>query len=78
MNPANRFLKNEREIYVDDLATEEERMDALRYNAKTKFIEVFPKTILNKVESPDLLSVEHESLSRLRAWLCLLLCTKHT
>ncbi len=55
LNPANRFLKNEQEIYVDDLATEEERLDALRYNAKTKFIEVFPKTILNKVESPDLL-----------------------
>ncbi len=55
LNPANRYLKNEQEIYLDDLPTEEERLEALRYNEKTKFIEVFPKTILNRVHSPDLL-----------------------
>lgn len=55
LNPANRFLKNsERQIYVDDLPTNEEREELLTENPKTKYIEVFPKTILNKVESPDL------------------------
>jgi len=55
LNPANRFLKNsEREIYVDDLPTQEEREELLTENPKTKYIEVFPKTILNKVDSPDL------------------------
>lgn len=55
LNPANRFLKNsEREVYVEDLPTQEEREELLTENPKTKYIEVFPKTILNKVDSPDL------------------------
>jgi len=55
LNPANRFLKNsERQIYVDDLPTQEEREELLTENPRTKYIEVFPKTILNKVDSPDL------------------------
>lgn len=53
-NPANKFLKNHSEVYLDDLATEEERKLELEHNAKTKYIDVFPKTILNKVDSPDL------------------------
>ncbi len=53
LNPANRFAKNTTEVYVEDLATQEEREDLLLENPTTKYIEVFPKTILNKVESPD-------------------------
>ena len=54
LNPTNRFEKNSYEFYVEDLATNEEREELLTENPKTKYIEVFPKTILNKVESPDL------------------------
>jgi DNA repair photolyase len=54
LNPVNRFDKANREIYLDDLATNEERQELLTANPKTKYIEVFPKTIVNKVESPDI------------------------
>src|SRR5688572_17724411 len=54
LNPANRFLKNSNEIYVEDLPTQEEREELLKENPKTKYIEGFPKTILNKVDSPDI------------------------
>lgn len=53
-NPANKFLQHSGEVYLDDLATEEERAAELTRNPTTKYIEVFPKTILNKVDSPDL------------------------
>lgn len=53
-NPANKFLQHYSEVYLDDLATEEEREEELQYNPKTKYIQVHPKTILNKVTSPDL------------------------
>lgn len=39
---------------MEDLATQEEREELLTTNPKTKYIEVFPKTILNKVDSPDI------------------------
>lgn len=54
LNPANRFLKNSTEVYVEDLPTQEEREELLKDNPKTKYIEVFPKTILNNVDSPDI------------------------
>ncbi len=54
LNPTNRFEKNSKEVYLEDLPTNEEREELLTENPKTKYIEVFPKTILNKVESPDL------------------------
>ncbi len=54
LNPANKFNKQHSELYLDDLATEEERLAELQSNPKTTYTEVFPKTILNKVESPDL------------------------
>ncbi|MES2622358.1 MAG: PA0069 family radical SAM protein [Bacteroidota bacterium] len=54
LNPANRFLKGSKEIYVEDLPTQEEREELLKENPRTKYIEVFPKTILNKVDSPDI------------------------
>jgi DNA repair photolyase len=54
VNPGNRFDKYTNEFYLDDLATEEERLELLTENAKTKYIEVFPKTIVNKVDSPDI------------------------
>ncbi|MFN8309471.1 MAG: PA0069 family radical SAM protein [Chitinophagales bacterium] len=53
INPHNRFHKNEKTAYVDDLPTQEEREDLLFQNPKTKFLEVFPKTIVNRVDSPD-------------------------
>ncbi len=54
LNPANRFEKNTCEVYVEDLATQEERENLLLENPATRYIEVFPKTILNKVDSPDI------------------------
>lgn len=54
INPANRFLKHSQEKYLDDLPTEEERELELTHNPGTKYIDVYPKTILNKVESPDI------------------------
>src|SRR6201996_1131507 len=53
LNPANRFEKYTHEVYIEDLATDEERREPLTENQRTKYIEVFPKTILNEVESPD-------------------------
>jgi DNA repair photolyase len=54
LNPTNRFETQSKEFYVDDLATQEEREELLTTNPKTKYIEVFPKTIVNKVDSPDI------------------------
>ncbi len=54
VNPGNRFDKQTKELYLDDLATEEERLELLTENPRTKYIEVFPKTIVNKVDSPDI------------------------
>jgi hypothetical protein len=47
INPANRFLSTEKGEDFDDLQYEEEE------ELRTKFIEVFPKTIVNRVTSPD-------------------------
>jgi DNA repair photolyase len=54
VNPTNRFNKQSKELYLEDLATQEEREELLIDNPRTKYIEVFPKTILNKVDSPDI------------------------
>ncbi len=54
LNPTNRFETQSKEIYLEDLPTQEEREELLTTNPKTKYIEVFPKTILNKVDSPDI------------------------
>lgn len=54
INPGNKFDKHNTELYIEDLATDEERLELLTENPRTKYIEVFPKTILNKVDSPDL------------------------
>ena len=53
-NPQNRFFKTEIVTNLDDLPTEEEREEVLQHNPKTKFLEVYPKTVVNKIESPDL------------------------
>lgn len=53
LNPTNRFETQSKELYLEDLPTQEEREELLTTNPRTKYIEVFPKTILNKVESPD-------------------------
>jgi DNA repair photolyase len=54
LNPVNRFLKGHKEIYYEDLPTQEEREELASHNPNTKVIEVYPKTILNRVESPDI------------------------
>jgi DNA repair photolyase len=48
INPANRFFKNSSGDVYDDINEEDEEV-----TENTKFIEVFPKTIVNKVGSPD-------------------------
>lgn len=51
VNPHNRFFKHEKVTdgeYLDYLVGEGEELAA-----RTKYIEVFPKTIINKVPSPD-------------------------
>lgn len=53
-NPANKFLQHQNELYLDDLPTEQEREEELTHNPATKYIGVYPKTIVNKVTSPDL------------------------
>ncbi len=53
-NPTNRFEKNTVEHFLEDLPTDEEREDLLYPHHKTVFKDVFPKTIFNKVTSPDL------------------------
>lgn len=47
INPANRFLSTEKGDDFDDLQYEEEE------ELRTRFIEVFPKTIVNRLSSPD-------------------------
>lgn len=53
-NPNNRFQKNSVEHFLDDLPTDEEREALLYPHPKTVFKDVFPRTIFNKVTSPDL------------------------
>lgn len=48
LNPANRFLKNA--LSREDVDGIDEVEEEIR---RTKFIEVFPKTIVNEVKSPD-------------------------
>ena len=54
INPANKFLKHSCEKDVEHLYSEEEKQEELSRNPNTKYIDVYPKTILNKVTSPDL------------------------
>ena len=49
INPTNRFSKQEDGEWFDDIQDEEERFE----KRKTKFIDVYPKTIVNHVKSPD-------------------------
>jgi tRNA A37 methylthiotransferase MiaB len=48
INPPNRFLANRKGDDFEDINPEDEP------ELKTKFIEVFPKTIVNRVTSPDI------------------------
>jgi len=50
VNPSNRFLKTS---YVQE-HWEGIDEDSLMENKRTQYIEVFPKTIVNKVDSPDI------------------------
>ncbi len=54
MNPANRFLKLRQEVDVEHQSTNEEKEALLNENPETNYLDVFPKTIINKVESTDL------------------------
>lgn len=49
INPHNRFQRNEKGDAFDDRFPDDEPEEE-----KTKFIEVFPKTIVNKLDSPDI------------------------
>ncbi|MCA0445497.1 MAG: PA0069 family radical SAM protein [Bacteroidetes bacterium] len=50
----NRFSSRAVETEVNDLPTQTEREELLFPRPETKLVEVQPKTILNKMESPDL------------------------
>ncbi|MFM2284759.1 MAG: hypothetical protein RLZZ543_256 [Bacteroidota bacterium] len=54
LNPANRFLKRRNEVDVEHQSTEEEKEALLSENPATRYIDVYPKSIINKVESSDL------------------------
>lgn len=52
LNPSNRFFKQER------VSAPLEVMDEpLLLNDKTEYVQTFPKTIINKVDSPDLMNL---------------------
>jgi DNA repair photolyase len=53
-DPANSFLQHAVQKDPEQLATEDEKEALLYAQPKTQYIEVFPKTIINRVESPDL------------------------
>jgi len=50
----NKFHSHHKEKFLEDFATESERKEYALLNPKTQILEIFPKTIVNKVESPDL------------------------
>lgn len=54
LNTHNRFEKNTTDPFFDDLKDTEEQRALIATNKATAFIEVFPKSILNKMESPDI------------------------
>jgi DNA repair photolyase len=53
INPPTKYINKSVDNYYDDLETEEDKEDLASLNPKTKYIEVHPKTIVNKVDSPD-------------------------
>ncbi len=54
INPHNHFSKNELQIDVQDILDEEEKLQIISEKKSTKYIEVFPKTIINEVKSLDI------------------------
>jgi hypothetical protein len=53
VNTHNRFLKHEhviRDDFLNYCKTENEKVES----NKTTYLEIFPKTIINKVQSPDI------------------------
>ena len=53
-NPANRFSKLRNEVDLEHQSTEEDKEALLNENPATRYLDVLPKTIVNKVESTDL------------------------
>ena len=53
-NTPNKFEKAHSEKYFDHLPSEKEQLELAIQNPRTRYIEVYPKTILNKVKSPDI------------------------
>ncbi len=52
LNPGNRFFKQERvQQHIEAID------EPLLLNDKTEYTEIFPKTIINKVDSPDLMNL---------------------
>ncbi len=54
INPHNRFNQQEMVVDVNDILDEEEQLEILQQKQNTKYIEVFPKSIINWVKSPDI------------------------
>ncbi|MFM2048469.1 MAG: hypothetical protein RI955_1017, partial [Bacteroidota bacterium] len=54
INPHNHFNKQEMIVDVNDIMDEEEQLEILQQKQSTKYIEVFPKSIINWVKSPDI------------------------
>lgn len=54
LNNQNRFQKNSLQIFFDDVKEPQELKALASPQKATKYIEVFPKSILNKVKSPDI------------------------
>jgi DNA repair photolyase len=53
-NPVNRFLRQETEPDPEQLSDPAEAEALLQNRPETEYLEVFPKSIINRVESPDL------------------------
>ena len=73
--PANRFETVRQEADWEQLAADDELLADER-RMPTVFLPDHAATLIRENDSPDVsLSLQHQSLSRLRARLCLLLCS---
>ena len=74
-NVPNRFFElshEQRDDFLEFCSKSGEQAD--KY--KTQYLPVFPKTIVKSNKSRRWYGIFYEHVSRLRAWLCVLLCQK--
>lgn len=50
----NNFELQSRTVWIEDVETDEEKVALLFDQSPANYLEIFPKTIINKVDSPDL------------------------